>query len=285
MSDTSNDLTEIKKLISDLPTYPCQVAQDEASQNLGVLQNDVIWMRMASGEIFPKIQAPRFAIFAAHHGFALSGPQADILKQDHENRINRILGGTHSLCGLAKSLNCDLRLYEMDLQNPTQDKTQGPAMNEEECAMAMSYGMMSVEEGNDFLILGSVGAGSQKASLDLIEVINSESDFDSFELLMKQGGYEIAALCGVMIAAYLSRKPILIDSLSGIAAALLMKNVNEHLITNLACVGLQDSYGLKELSSSGQAESLCASAGFKLAQLKVLLELLETSEQEYRQSA
>src|SRR5205085_12134424 len=51
----------------------------------------------------------------------------------------------------------DLRVYEMNLDTPTADIVEAPAMSEKECARAIAYGMMAVEPGIDALAIGEMG--------------------------------------------------------------------------------------------------------------------------------
>ena len=55
----------------------------------------------------------------------------------------------------AGAIDADLRIYELDLANPTEDFTQAPAMSEKRTANAMAYGMMAAEPG-----IGSITAAS-----------------------------------------------------------------------------------------------------------------------------
>src|ERR1043165_10104424 len=45
----------------------------------------------------------------------------------------------------------------MNLDQPTGDIVDGPAMTEDECARAIAYGMMAVEPGIDALAVGEMG--------------------------------------------------------------------------------------------------------------------------------
>src|SRR5438477_13078709 len=69
---------------------------------------------------------------------------------------NSIAGGA-AVNQLCKTIDADLRVYEMNLDTPTGDIVEGPAMTEEECARAIAYGMMAVELGIDALAIGEMG--------------------------------------------------------------------------------------------------------------------------------
>ena len=89
-----------------------------------------------------------------HQG--VSAFPVDVTKQ----MIANFRGGgaaVNQLCALA---DADLRVYELDLDNPTDDFTAGPAMTETGCAQAMAYGMMACDQGLDLLCLGEMGIGN-----------------------------------------------------------------------------------------------------------------------------
>src|SRR5579864_2830398 len=71
--------------------------------------------------------------------------------------VKNFLAGGAAINQLAAAIDADLRIYELDLDHPTEDFTQGPAMSEARTAKAMAYGMMAAEPGIDVLCLGEMG--------------------------------------------------------------------------------------------------------------------------------
>lgn len=275
MGKNSKDLDDIKKLISELSDYEAQTPTKRDLENFGAFEREISWLCGATGKLHPEIKMPRIAIFAAHHGFTLNRPEGDAFKKTHEIAIDRILGNTHTVCNIAQSLNTDLRLYEMDLENPANDTAQGPAMTEDECVMAFTYGMMAVEEQNDFLLLSTIGAGSEDAGDRILALLKQDPGADPFEVLINIGGYEIAALCGVLIATYLGKKPVMVDSQAGLASLVLMHRAHERLSTHAAFIGNGAPEGIVSFKNEGNIGEICAGAAFKLAHLKVLLGLMQ----------
>jgi len=155
----------------------------------------------------------------------------------------------NQLCSLA---NADLRVYEMALEEPTGDISEGPAMDEEDCARAMAYGMMAVESGIDVLALGEMGIGNTTAAAALchglfggeaadwvgpgtglddarraektalvaraVELHRDALD-DPLEALCRLGGRELAAIAGAVLAARMARTPVMLDGYACTAAA------------------------------------------------------------------
>ena len=164
---------------------------------------------------------------------------------------NFVNGGAavNQLCALAEA---DLRVYELALEQPTDDFTQGPAMTEGDCARAMAYGMMAVEQDIDVLALGEMGIANTTSAAAIchalhggaaedwvgrgtgiddsrlarkVEVVAAAVALhkphldDPFEVLRRLGGQELAAIAGAIIAARLARVPVLLDGYCCTAAA------------------------------------------------------------------
>lgn len=214
---------------------------------LGTLGAAAGWLAAWQGRFPPRLAHPRIAIFAGGHGVAASalpdrpaGEAARAVEAMVEGRapINR-------LCRLADS---DLRVYEMAIDAPTADFTGGPAMGEEECARAVAYGMMAVEQGVDLVAVAAAGEGTDVAAAALLRALGATSDdfgdlpatardavlvgvarhaadgADGFELLRRLGGPDIAAALGALVAARLARVPALVEGPGALAAAAVLRS-------------------------------------------------------------
>jgi len=156
---------------------------------------------------------------------------------------------------LCKTIDADLRVYEMNLDTPTGDIVDGPAMSEEECARAIAYGMMAVEPGIDALAVGEMGIANTTIAAALClalfggdaagwtgpgtgivgaalkkkrEVVaaavarHQPEAGDPFDMLRRLGGLEFAAMTGAILAARMGRVPVVLDGFcAGAAAAVL----------------------------------------------------------------
>ncbi|MBP2292311.1 nicotinate-nucleotide--dimethylbenzimidazole phosphoribosyltransferase [Azospirillum rugosum] len=219
--------------------------------SLGRLEEIAQWMATWQGQHPAEVRRPRVAVFAGNHGVAARGVSAypaDVTAQMVANFQN---GGAavNQLCEVA---DADLRVYELDLENPTADFTQGPAMGEEECCRAMAYGMMAVEQGVQLLALGEMGIGNSTAAAAICCALfggeakdwvgrgtgvddeglarkaaaieaglaaNPQARGDAFEALRCFGGYELAAIAGAILAARMARVPVLLDGYACTAVA------------------------------------------------------------------
>jgi len=200
----------------------------------------------------PQCRHPRVAVFAGNHGVAVhqgvSAFPVDVTKQ----MIANFRGGgaaVNQLCALA---DADLRVYELDLDNPTDDFTAGPAMTETGCAQAMAYGMMACDQGLDLLCLGEMGIGNTTVASAICTALfggeaedwvgpgtgvdadglkrkadavargiaaNKAAMTDPLEVLRCVGGFEFAAIAGAILAARLARTPVLLDGFACTTAA------------------------------------------------------------------
>ena len=71
--------------------------------------------------------------------------------------VQNFIAGGAAVNQLCRVVDADLRVYEMNLDEPTADIVEAPAMSEQECARAIAYGMMAVEPSIDVLAIGEMG--------------------------------------------------------------------------------------------------------------------------------
>ncbi len=175
---------------------------------------------------------------------------------------NFIAGGAavNQLCKVADS---GLRVYELGLEQPTEDFSQAPAMDEAGCAGAIAYGMMAVEGGLDVIALGEMGIANTTSAAALClalfggsavdcvgrgtgvddaglarktQVIDAAvakhraAMTDPLEVLRHLGGFELAAILGAVLAARMARTPVLLDGYTCTAAAAVLHALDPHTL-------------------------------------------------------
>jgi nicotinate-nucleotide--dimethylbenzimidazole phosphoribosyltransferase len=253
-------LDEIRDLLKVLPQgdgEAAAIAQARQGQltkpagSLGRLEDLAVWLATWQGRNPPTVDRPYAAVFAGNHGIARKGVSAYPAEVTAQMVQNFIDGGAavNQLCSLA---NADLRVYEMALEEPTGDISEGPAMSEEDCVHAMAYGMMSVESGIDVLSLGEMGIGNTTAAAALCHGLfgGAAADWvgpgtgiddarlaaktalveqavarhrdaldDPLKVLCRLGGRELAAIAGAVLAARMARTPVVLDGYASTAAA------------------------------------------------------------------
>lgn len=262
MADASPALTfeEIRALVRNLPG-PDQEAATAAvlrqkqltkpAGSLGRLEELAEWLAAWQGRAAPEVRRPRVAVFAGNHGVAARGVSAYPPEVTQQMVANFQSGGA-AVNQLCENADAELRVYELDLDHPTADFTQGPAMAEDECCRAMAYGMMAVETGVQVIGLGEMGIGNSTAAAALACALfggeakdwvgrgtgvddegfqrkvaaveaglaaNPTAKDDPFAALAAFGGYELAAIAGAVLAARMARVPVALDGYACTAAA------------------------------------------------------------------
>src|SRR5579864_4539822 len=137
---------------------------------LGRLEEISAWMAAWQGKHPPTANHPRSAVFAGNHGVAARGVSAYPASVTAQMVQNFIAGGA-AVNQLCKTVDADLRVYEMNLDQPTADIVDAPALSDEECAKAMAYGMMAVEPGLDVIALGEMGIANTTSAAALCVVL------------------------------------------------------------------------------------------------------------------
>jgi nicotinate-nucleotide--dimethylbenzimidazole phosphoribosyltransferase len=144
---SSINFDEILKLLVDLPKTDVETgkrAQNLVNQttkyagSFGRLDEIISWLSLWQGQYPPKLDHPRICVFAGNHGITDQEVTNHSSKMTAQMVQNCISGGA-AVNQLALLADADLRVYEMALDQPTNDFTQGPAMTEEECARAIAY--------------------------------------------------------------------------------------------------------------------------------------------------
>lgn len=219
--------------------------------SLGRLEDLAQWLATWQGRHPAEIRRPRVAVFAANHGVVAKGvsPYPAAVTAQMVANFGRGGAAVNRLCEVA---DAELRVYELDLDNPTRDFTEGPAMDEEECCRAMAYGMMAAEMGVQLLGLGEMGIGNTTSAAALCCALfggnargwvgrgtgvddagferkvaaveaglaaNPTAKEDAFEALRCLGGFEFAAIAGAVLAARMARMPVVLDGYACTAAA------------------------------------------------------------------
>ncbi|MBS0221354.1 MAG: nicotinate-nucleotide--dimethylbenzimidazole phosphoribosyltransferase [Proteobacteria bacterium] len=262
MNASPTTFDEMRRVLRDLPGPDLQ-AQTEIVRrqaeltkppgSLGRLEEIAEWLGCWQGRAHPRVERPRIAVFAGTHGVARRGVSA-FPPEVTQQMVQNFLKGGAAINQLSAAIDADLRIYELDLDHPTDDFTQGPAMSEARAAKAMAYGMMAAEPGIDVLCLGEMGIANTTSAAALcaalfggtgadwagpgtgvsgstlshkIAVIDEAlahhkqaiAEHDPLTLLAALGGEEFAAIAGAVLAARMGRIPVLLDGFACTAAA------------------------------------------------------------------
>jgi nicotinate-nucleotide--dimethylbenzimidazole phosphoribosyltransferase len=211
--------------------------------SLGRLEDIACFLAGWQGKARPRITAGRAVVFAGNHGVAARGVSAYPPEVTAQMVANFEAGGA-AINALAGAAGLDLAIVPLDLDRPTADFTNGPAMDEAECLAALNAGAASVPDGCDLLVLGEMGIANSTAAaalaarsfggagaewvgpgtgvdshglarkaevVDMALAAHAAAPIDPFETLRRVGGRETAAIAGAVLAARLKRVPVVLD--------------------------------------------------------------------------
>jgi nicotinate-nucleotide--dimethylbenzimidazole phosphoribosyltransferase len=288
MPEPAANLDEIRALLAHLPG-PDLAAGTAAllrerqltkpTGALGRLEELAAWLATWQARHPPRLDHPRTVVFAGNHGVARRGVSAYPAAVTAQMVQNFIAGGA-AINQLCRVVDADLRVYEMNLETPTGDIVEEPAMSEEECAKAMAYGMMAVEPGIDALAVGEMGIGNTTAAAALALALfggtaeewtgpgtgvtgaaleqkrrivaaavarhtarHGGEAGDSFDLLRRLGGLELAAIAGAVMAARLGHVPVVLDGFAATAAAAVLFAADPHALDHCLAAHLSPEPG------------------------------------------
>ena len=159
---------EIRMLLANLPA-PCEesVAAVRARDAqltkppgaLGRLEVIAEWLAAWQGRAQPAIEQPLVAVFAANHGVVAKGVSAFPASVTRQMVENFTAGGA-AINQICKTFGVGLKVFELALDRPTKDFSEGPAMEEAEAAATIAYGMEAAQGGVDLLAPGEMGIGN-----------------------------------------------------------------------------------------------------------------------------
>ncbi|MGE3830911.1 MAG: nicotinate-nucleotide--dimethylbenzimidazole phosphoribosyltransferase [Parvibaculaceae bacterium] len=258
---------DIRRLVDDMPG-PDEVAAaavrardarlTKPPGSLGRLEEIALWLARWQGREQPRVERVVVAVYAGNHGVVRQGVAAypqDVTKQ----MVANFQAGGAAVNQICRSFDLGLKVFELALDNPTQDITQDAAMEEAECAATMAYGMEAIAEGADLLCIGEMGIGNttiaaaichglyggrpedwvgpgtgvdaeglkRKASAVRRAVALHHAHLkDPLEVLRRLGGRELAAMAGAILAARHAHIPVLLDGYVATAAAAVLHSLS-----------------------------------------------------------
>ena len=262
---TPASLADFRTALADLPSADA-AARDAATQRngqltkppgaLGQLENIAIWVAGWQGTDRPRIDRPQIAIFAGNHGVVAQGVSAFPPEVTGQMVANFRHGGA-AINQLAQTFGATMTVEALDLDRPTQDFTQGPAMSEADLLTALQTGWNATDPKADLLIPGEMGIGNTTAAAAIAcalfggaaaDWVGRGTGVDDAGLVRKAkavaaglarhpdraplavlrclGGREIAAMAGAMLAARHHRIPVLLDGFIACSAAAVLHKAN-----------------------------------------------------------
>ena len=211
--------------------------------SLGRLESLAEWLSAWQGRHPPEMNNPHAAVFVGNHGIARLGVSAypmEVTVQMHQNYLH----GGAGFNAMCRASRVAYDIYDIEMDRPTEDFTQAPAMSEADLVAALNVGLAAVKPGMSVFCPGEMGiantasaaavlaalfketaeewtgAGSGVAGVHLqnkIDVVrrglarHTADNPDPLEIMRRLGGRELAAMTGAILAGRMLRVPILID--------------------------------------------------------------------------
>ncbi len=261
MTEIAN-LTDFREILTGMPGPDAKAlagAKDRNSQltkppgALGQLEDLAIWYAGWRGNARPVLTAPQVIIFAGNHGVTARGVSAFPAEVTAQMVANFTHGGA-AINQLAKANGAKLDVHALELDRPTADFSQGPAMDEAELVAALNTGWAAVDGDADLLVVGEMGIGNTTSAAAIclalfggeaadwtgrgtgvddaglalktgvVEMaLAANPDREPLQVLRCLGGRELAAMAGAIMRARVLRIPVLLDGFICTAAAAVLE--------------------------------------------------------------
>ena len=251
-------LSAFRALLNGLPGPDAAALEGARARNgqltkppgaLGRLEDLAIWYAGWRGDARPRLNHPQVIIFAGNHGVTARGVSAFPAEVTVQMVANFKAGGA-AINQLCKAFGAEMAVHALELDRPTADFTQGPAMSEPEVVAALTAGWQAVNPAADLLVVGEMGIGNTTAAAAIAcalfggtpgewtgrgtgvddhglsiktqvvaEGLAANPARDPLEVLAALGGREIAAMAGAIARAHALRIPVILDGFICTAAA------------------------------------------------------------------
>lgn len=257
---------DIRALLAQLPTVDARaLAAAERREPellkprgaLGRLEEIAAWLAGWQGQHPPKLGRAAIFVFAGNHGITEQGVSAYPAKVTAQ-MVESFEAGGAAINQLARENDAALTVVPLDLDRPTADFTEQPALSEADCLAAFNRGLTAPPDELDIIAVGEMGIGNTTSAAALcaalfggepalwvgpgtgvdaaglarkIEVIGRALDQharrlgDPLEVLRCLGGRELAAICGAILAGRLRRTPVILDGYVTTAAAAVLQKL------------------------------------------------------------
>ena len=260
MTTSFSSLAEFAAILQQAPEVDRQALDAAHDRNgqltkppaaLGRLEDLAIWYAGWRGTPKPQIAAPQVVIFAGNHGVTAQGISAFPAEVTEQMVLNFQSGGA-AINQLSSCFGARLDVHALQLDRPTADFIQGPAMSEDECVAALKTGWAAVDETSDLLVTGEMGIGNTTSAAAIALALyggsgadwagrgtgvddaglsrkakvieaglaaNPQAAGNGLEALRCLGGRELAAMVGAIARARMLRVPVILDGFICSAAA------------------------------------------------------------------
>lgn len=222
---------------------------------LGRLEDVAIWVAGWQGVDRPRMDRPQVIVFAGNHGVVAQGVSAFPAEVTVQMVANFRHGGA-AINQLSRAFGATMSVHELELDRPTADFTEHPAMTEAEVVAALATGWQAVDAEADALVVGEMGIGNTTPAAALACALfgGEAGDWvgrgtgvddaglarkaravaaglarhaavleDPLQVLRCLGGRELAAMAGAIARARAERIPVVLDGFICTASAAVLE--------------------------------------------------------------
>lgn len=264
-------LDEFRNLLTNCTAHDAKILGQAEERNaqltkppgaLGRLEDIALWYCSWRGSPKARVSSPQVIVFAGNHGVTAQGISAFPAEVTEQMVLNFRAGGA-AINQLSSCFGAKLDVHALDLDHPTQDFTQGPAMSEDDCVAALRTGWESVDPNADLLVVGEMGIGNTTSAAAIALALfggrgmdwagrgtglddkgvelkasvieqgisqNPSASADGLEALRCLGGREIAAMAGAMVRGRDLSIPVILDGFICCSAAACLNAVSERAL-------------------------------------------------------
>jgi nicotinate-nucleotide--dimethylbenzimidazole phosphoribosyltransferase len=281
--------------------------------SLGRLEEIGTWYAAWRGEARPRVSQPQVAIFAGNHGVTARGVSAFPAEVTVQMVANFEHGGA-AINQLARNAGAIMSIHPIELDRPTADFTEAPAMSEMECVAALKVGWEAVNPDSDLLVVGEMGIGNTTSAAAIANALFGGTAADwvgrgtgvddaglkikeevcaagvalhggkaPLEILASLGGREVAAMAGGIARARHLRIPVVLDGFICCAAAATLEKavpgaldhcIAGHVSAEAAHPAVLRAIGKEPLLSMGLRLGEGSGAGLAMPLVKAAVECL-----------
>jgi nicotinate-nucleotide--dimethylbenzimidazole phosphoribosyltransferase len=219
--------------------------------SLGRLEELATWLAKWQRRPMPRLDSVDVLVFAGNHGVTRQGVSPFPATVTAQMVANFSRGGA-AINQIASVAGATLRVIPLELDDPTQDFTEAPAMDEAAFLRSVTTGYEAVAADRDLLCLGEMGIGNTTAAAAIAAALFGGGGAkwagrgtgiddaglarkrgavdaglrrhvaclsDPLLIAMALGGRELAAILGATLAARHHGIPVLLDGFVCTAAA------------------------------------------------------------------
>ncbi len=249
--------------------------------SLGKLEELPAFLAGWQARAMPQLDRVQVLVFAGNHGVVRQGVSPYPAEVTRQMVANFSAGGA-AINQLAASAQARLRVIPLELDRPTADITEAPAMAEREFLDAVAAGGHAVDIDADLLCLGEMGIGNTTtaAALSIALFGGTAADWvgrgtgvddaglarkravveralvrhaalagDPLRLAAALGGRELAAILGATLAARQQRIPVLLDGFVCTAAVAPLFCVSADTLAHTALAHVSAEMGHRALAA------------------------------------